>query len=240
VKKPQTLYRMYDANDVLLYVGITSRGARRFAEHAADKPWWRHVDRIDLEHHRTREQVENAERIAIASERPLHNVVGVVAGQRAYALDPYSNFRWRPESAFFQVTSRRSGRTKRQELVLYYELNGDPISDDYDQNHDSGMLFDLWMQKYGQGATVDIWWFVMGRHMVESAERRFDGDHCYDDYYFPPANRHGEPIEIRHLPVVRKDHRDKGGFIPTVTRWQPTPMQKSVDTALLRKLAEAR
>lgn len=240
MKKTQTLYRMYDKNNVLLYVGITSRGSRRFAEHAADKPWWRQVDRIDLEHHKTREQVEDAERVAIASERPLHNIVGVQAGQRPYALDPYSNFRWRPESAFFHVTSRRSGQTKRQELVLYYELNGDPMSDAYDQNCDSDLLFDMWMQKYGQGDRVDIWWFVMGRHMVESAERRFEGDRCYDDYYFLPANRHGEPIEICHLPVVRKDHRDKGGFISVVTRWQPAPMQQSVDTALLRKLADAR
>lgn len=68
------LYRMYDAVGALLYVGITNRPDLRFAQHAADKPWWREVVTIKKQWFDTRVQAERAEIIAIKRERPRYNI----------------------------------------------------------------------------------------------------------------------------------------------------------------------
>lgn len=68
------LYRMYDGDDHLLYVGITLDVAHRFADHRQGKTWWADVATIRLEHFGTRADLEAAEVAAIVAERPVHNV----------------------------------------------------------------------------------------------------------------------------------------------------------------------
>lgn len=70
----QTLYRMFDRDGRLLYVGITLDVAQRFKEHKVVKSWWSEIASITLEHHETRHDVEAAEAAAIAAEQPLFNV----------------------------------------------------------------------------------------------------------------------------------------------------------------------
>lgn len=68
------VYRLYDAADGLLYVGITLDIGRRFTTHAADKPWWSAVARIAVQHYPTRAQAVEAERAAIVADKPAWNV----------------------------------------------------------------------------------------------------------------------------------------------------------------------
>lgn len=68
------LYRFYDATGDLLYVGITVDPGKRLTRHSGDKPWWNEVARVELEQHPTRSAVLAAERLAIANERPRHNI----------------------------------------------------------------------------------------------------------------------------------------------------------------------
>ncbi len=68
------LYRLYDAADGLLYIGIAEDPKKRWAEHAADKAWWPDVTRRDVEWITGRELAEDAERAAIATEAPRHNI----------------------------------------------------------------------------------------------------------------------------------------------------------------------
>ena len=69
-----TVYRLFDADGVLLYVGISGNPGRRFNEHSGDKAWWPQVARAEMEHFAEREEAEYEERIAIQYERPVHNV----------------------------------------------------------------------------------------------------------------------------------------------------------------------
>lgn len=69
------VYRLFDADDRLLYVGISSRAARRFDEHSV-KRWFPLVVKITLEWHDTEAAAHVAERRAIATERPRYNIVG--------------------------------------------------------------------------------------------------------------------------------------------------------------------
>lgn len=71
----QVLYRMFDADNTLLYVGITNSLQRRLKQHSEEKPWFRRIDRIEIERFATRKEVEYAERQAIINEDPLHNIV---------------------------------------------------------------------------------------------------------------------------------------------------------------------
>jgi predicted GIY-YIG superfamily endonuclease len=70
----QALYRFYNRSDELLYVGITCNIAGRLRQHRDDKDWWAEVSRIELEHFASRSQVLAAERRAIQTEHPKHNV----------------------------------------------------------------------------------------------------------------------------------------------------------------------
>lgn len=155
-----------------------------------------------------------------------------------------SNFVWRPEALPCDVARRGRGGIARHDLVLYYELNGDPVSDDfYPDETNAHELFDIWMRRYGQGEDVDIWWFVMGDRLVESALRYLPGDQCYEDYYALPRVA-GHEIPLASLPVIQKRwtkaQPDKGGFIPQATGWAPAPMQRSVSPLMLSALASAR
>lgn len=73
----QTLYRLWDVNDRLLYVGITCQPSRRMRTHAGQKDWWRHVTRITIQHFSDRQELVEAETEAIATENPKYNILGL-------------------------------------------------------------------------------------------------------------------------------------------------------------------
>jgi hypothetical protein len=69
------LYRLYDADDTLLYVGISLSALTRAGQHRGQQPWWHEVARVDIEHLATddRREAERLEQQTIWSERPLYN-----------------------------------------------------------------------------------------------------------------------------------------------------------------------
>jgi predicted GIY-YIG superfamily endonuclease len=71
--RPTTLYRFFNSHRELLYVGITSRGPARIAEHANDKPWWGEVEIMTFQHFTTQAAARAAETEAIRTESPIHN-----------------------------------------------------------------------------------------------------------------------------------------------------------------------
>lgn len=68
-----TLYRLYDSDDALLYIGIASNPGTRFEQHASAKMWWGDVATIRLEHFDDRSTAALAEGLAINAEQPLYN-----------------------------------------------------------------------------------------------------------------------------------------------------------------------
>lgn len=69
-----TVYQ-YFHGEVLLYVGITSRGHRRAEEHCSSKAWWHQVTHATFTHFDERWRAEEAERALIESLSPVYNVV---------------------------------------------------------------------------------------------------------------------------------------------------------------------
>jgi predicted GIY-YIG superfamily endonuclease len=74
--KTQTLYRFFDAEGRLLYVGISKFFEARLKQHYRNSNWFFESVTCTLEHYETRDQVEKAESLAIKLENPIHNKAG--------------------------------------------------------------------------------------------------------------------------------------------------------------------
>lgn len=79
------LYRMFNRDGVLLYVGITNDPKERFKAHGGEKSWWSEVANVTVEHLPSRQHLQAAESNAITNERPLYNIVRPVG---AYLAEP--------------------------------------------------------------------------------------------------------------------------------------------------------
>jgi predicted GIY-YIG superfamily endonuclease len=69
----QVLYRFYDDEDRLLYVGITGDWHKRFHQHEKDAGWFGLAVRCTFERFETRDLVIEAETKAITNEFPIYN-----------------------------------------------------------------------------------------------------------------------------------------------------------------------
>lgn len=73
------LYRFFDLDKRLLYVGITNSPPARFRRHGSQKEWWEEVSSITLERFPDRASLKAAETKAIRSEDPVYNVAEKLA-----------------------------------------------------------------------------------------------------------------------------------------------------------------
>jgi transcriptional regulator with XRE-family HTH domain/predicted GIY-YIG superfamily endonuclease len=69
------VYRIYDAEDALLYIGISNSFGRRWTEHAKVQPWWPLRRKQIVTWCDSRKDAEDAEEAAIQAEAPRYNVM---------------------------------------------------------------------------------------------------------------------------------------------------------------------
>lgn len=84
------LYRLFNAEGVLLYIGISSQPEVRRKQHVAQQPWGHLISRQEVEWRDDRPTAERAEEAAIASESPLYNRDGNRSYQVAASADELS------------------------------------------------------------------------------------------------------------------------------------------------------
>lgn len=72
------LYHVYDAADLLLYIGISNDFDRRWRQHAEAQPWWAEHRWMRVYWYDTRKEAETAEALAIEAEEPKYNKSGGV------------------------------------------------------------------------------------------------------------------------------------------------------------------
>lgn len=145
-KRRTALYRLFDADGRLLYVGITFDLRNRWADHSQGKSWWEAVVRREVEWHETRYSAEAAEGAAILAERPAYNIAGAVEAPtpvapkvrrirpvvRAAAGDELTATakRWRKSKAALQSADAElraliaEGRRQGLTLAVLAELTG--------------------------------------------------------------------------------------------------------------------
>ena len=81
-----SLYRHYNANGNLLYVGIANSHLVRLGTHMESADWRDMISTVKVEHYNTREEALAAEKLAIETEEPLFNLVHAKKGTRAGML----------------------------------------------------------------------------------------------------------------------------------------------------------
>ena len=79
---PTALYRLYDGENALLYVGIALAPAARMAKHAETQPWWPEVAGRTMTWYSTRMDAAVAEVAAIKAEKPRYNKKTTLANTR--------------------------------------------------------------------------------------------------------------------------------------------------------------
>jgi hypothetical protein len=152
----------------------------------------------------------------------------------------------------WRFTSLQSGVEFELEMSLTWELNGDPMSDDYHPEEITAVeLWNRWVERYGE-PIMPILWFVQGPGKFEAAPRILqpqDPDRVqapdFLTYYTPPVEvDDDEPVQWSRLPVEDKLWRvgrgDKGGFIQEATGWKPSPLQSHADITVLARAANLR
>ena len=77
---PTSLYRHYDKDGILLYVGISLNFLTRTDTHSNFAQWWNLIATIKVAHYASRDIAEDAERRAIINEKPIFNIT--------YSTDP--------------------------------------------------------------------------------------------------------------------------------------------------------
>lgn len=111
---PVYVYRCYDTDDRLLYIGATKHLWGRLREHAYVTWWAPQVVRVKATVHPSREAARHQERLAIRRERPRWNL-----------LEQSSvHFRnhWTEQEYRDLVTLRRRGGTSDVSDVVYRQL----------------------------------------------------------------------------------------------------------------------
>ena len=73
--EPTMVYRMFDKDQTLLYVGITNNWKNRLHQHRQDKWWLGDVHEVTFERFTTRDDALRAEKDAIECEGPAYNVM---------------------------------------------------------------------------------------------------------------------------------------------------------------------
>lgn len=85
--KATALYRYFDENDTLLYIGISQNPTHRDEQHSRNSAWHRLVAHRTVRWFDTSREAHLAEREAIKSERPLFNTAHATDKTRRSALD---------------------------------------------------------------------------------------------------------------------------------------------------------
>lgn len=108
------LYRFYDREGALLYVGITSSIRARFKWHAAKQLWWPEVADCRIQFYPDRTTLTMAERVAIRYERPRHNIQDPLVGA-VNSFAPWLPEQWSPPCIPRSTTEKWMGCTCRNE-----------------------------------------------------------------------------------------------------------------------------
>ncbi len=96
MRQQTALYRYYDADNVLLYIGVSLSAVHRLQQHRNTQHWSHRITRVDISYFPSREDALKAEREAIRAENPLHNVIHRVMGDDVSAggIDPWDVVCW--------------------------------------------------------------------------------------------------------------------------------------------------
>jgi excinuclease UvrABC nuclease subunit len=84
------LYRHFNKNGDLLYVGISNNALSRLSQHKNNASWFDNISRIEMESHPNREAALKAEKVAIRTEKPFFNISSTKGTDRVQKIFRFS------------------------------------------------------------------------------------------------------------------------------------------------------
>ena len=129
---PGILYRHFDADRTLLYIGCTDTAKlrTRHRAHEARSRWWRFVRHVELEQTADRRAAALAETAAIRAEAPIFNVRSGVSSQARREAD-YVASRDNPASQLLPASApRANGLAPVQIVQVHYSHASKPNQGD--------------------------------------------------------------------------------------------------------------
>lgn len=128
-----TLYRIFDIDGVLLYVGQTNDEGSRVAEHIADKQWLPEYFNIRLQRgFKDRASVSQAEENAIKVEKPKFNVEGVTRPYRGHGVKADPVKQWLKEVQFEKIVPYAHQRAFEDYNIWRLEKRYDEVPRNYE------------------------------------------------------------------------------------------------------------
>lgn len=122
-RAPRAVYRLYDAEGALLYIGSSDNPEKRFARHRATQSWWPQVSRREVTWHPWR-AAWGVEAAAIWEERPKHNVMST----QEYSAK--ASARQRANAETQRVKCRVAYRANKLRDAVARELEADGVNAD--------------------------------------------------------------------------------------------------------------
>ncbi len=108
------LYRHFDKEGNLLYVGISLSTLNRLGQHKDHSHWFAQISRVEIETFAKREDALEAEALAIHDEKPLHNIM---RPQRAKLLEELDQ-----RNAEIAKQANRSRRNLTGRIVQFKQI----------------------------------------------------------------------------------------------------------------------
>lgn len=109
------LYRHYNEQGQLLYVGISLQILSRTTKHRLNARWYEQITHIDIEWLASRALAEAAERTAIETENPLYNVTYNKAPKHVAKEPQARTLRSRASQRLKRIASVQKRRLQRQQ-----------------------------------------------------------------------------------------------------------------------------
>jgi len=81
------IYKFYNINNELLYVGITNNMKIRLKQHKQDKDWFEEINKINISEKMTRNEAHIYEIYYISNEKPKYNIDYINGGKVNFAID---------------------------------------------------------------------------------------------------------------------------------------------------------
>lgn len=120
----QCLYRHFDKEGTLLYVGVSLRALNRLSQHRDHSAWFSSIVRVEMEHYPSREEACEAERIAIADENPKHNIIRATPKSRKKSVHVQNEEDYNDRVASLPELSRADLLRRMVNFSPLYDIDG--------------------------------------------------------------------------------------------------------------------
>lgn len=143
-KTPCAVYRHFDADGQLLYVGISQDPRSRLYQHKSRSRWFDQIANVAVKWMPNREDAAEAEAKAIREERPLFNGGEVRRGEPNTG-DPLRD--WMAET-----------NTSQTDIALAYGVHKTSVSQILKGNRRASLRFAVFIEDMSEGAVPARYW----------------------------------------------------------------------------------